>query len=232
MTIIEVINAGIDNGGGDQSLAPHIKRCLNAWIKHQVALFPFMRSTERTPEIQSPLGDLPAGLVYIDLPTSYFALEAFVLIDPVNMTQQHPLRVLDDYDRDNLIESADTRGRPQYVHVDHKFSRIYLFPVPDTGYKYYMRYKKMPVELDAAANLEDSLECTEENIGYPDPLVLIKVCEYFTLQWRRKIEEARSCFEEIRIFASEANRGSLQKKRLFKRPLLSSQFFRKNPYRT
>ena len=49
MKLIDVIQTGIDLGGGDYSLVPMIKRCLNAWIQsgHTIENVPLIDNEKR-----------------------------------------------------------------------------------------------------------------------------------------------------------------------------------------
>lgn len=230
MKLIDVIQAGIDLGGGDYSLTPLIKRCLNAWIKHEVTLYPFIRTYTRTPSESSPNSTLSAGTTSISLPTNYYQIESICLIDPSDNQQLYPLRILDNADRDNLVVDKTQQGQPQYAHIDHSESKLYLFPPPDKTYEYYFRYKKLPDEIEVSGDDDDQLEANEANTGYPDPLVLMKVCQFFTLNWRRNGQEASMIWQEIEKLKIEVKRTALDNRRGYRKSMLSSQFFRTKPY--
>lgn len=229
MTVQEIVESGVELGGGDQSLHVLVKRLLNAWIKHEVTLFPYLLSIKRSEPTTSPQLGISAGQTTITSPPNYYRVESVVFTNAQGV-QLPPLANLSMHDWDNIVKSPTTDGDPRFFYVNHQENIIEFYPRPNKSYTYYIRYKALPTEIDATGNSDDNDSATEANLGYPDPMTLVRVCKAFTLEWRNQPEMAMLEWQMIQPLKMETNRAALDNRRQYKRQRLSPSFFNQRPY--
>jgi len=230
MTVSEVVEVGVSLGGGDEGLYPIVKKCLNAWIKHEVTLFPFLLSVSRDKADGTTQNKVTSGQNTIVMPSDFYRFESLVMSTDTGVNTPS-LTSLSQQDWDSMYKSPGITGEPSYCFCDHVTRKIYLYPTPNRETEYYLRYKRLPNEIDSSGSSDDDKEANEANLGYPDPMTLIRVAKAFTLEWRNMVQEATIEWQYIEgVLRPETKRAALDNRREYKRQRLNRQFFNSRPY--